>query len=66
MNTHILTRRRPLVATNRIDLRLSRPRLESVRAWLNPPARHDPVPGTAHMYGLLLRPTDRPDIGGSR
>jgi hypothetical protein len=66
MNTHISTRRRPLVLTHPVGLRLSRPTAKGVRAWLNQPARHEPVPGTAHMYGLLLRPTDRPDIGGSR
>jgi hypothetical protein len=66
MNTHILTRRRPLVVTHRVPLRLSRPTAKAVRTWLNQPARHEPVPSTAHMYGLLLRPTDRPDIGGPR
>jgi hypothetical protein len=66
MNTHILTRHMPLLARKRLELRLSRPRTAALRAWLNQPGRNEPVPGTAHMYGLLLRPTDRPDIGGSR
>jgi hypothetical protein len=66
MNTHILTRRRPLVATDRVGLHLSRPTVQAVRAWLNEPARHEPVPVSTYMYGLLLRPTDRPDSGGPR
>jgi hypothetical protein len=66
MNTHILTRRRPLVVIHRPGRRHSRPTVKAVRAWLNQPARHEPVPSTAYMYGLLLRPTDRPDIGGTR
>jgi hypothetical protein len=66
MNTHILTRRRPLVASHPIGLHRSRPTVKAVRAWLNEPARHEPVPVTAYMYGLMLRPTDRADSGGSR
>jgi hypothetical protein len=66
MNTHILTRRRPLVVLHRPGLRLSRPTARAVRAWLNEPARHEPVPTTAIMYGLQLRPGDRPDSGRGR
>jgi hypothetical protein len=65
MNTHTLTRRRPLVAARRPGLRLPRPSTKAVRAWLNEPPRHEPVPTTAIMYGLP-RPNDRRDIGGPR
>jgi hypothetical protein len=65
MNTHILTPRRPLLAARRPGLRLPRPSAKALRAWLNRPARHEPVPTTAIMYGLP-RPNDRRDIGGSR
>jgi hypothetical protein len=65
MNTHILTRRGPLPVAGRPALRPSRPTVNAVRAWLNEPARHEPVPTTAIMYGLP-RPNDRRDIGGSR
>jgi hypothetical protein len=66
MNTHILTRPRPLAAAGHPALRLSRPSAKAVRAWLNQPARHEPVPTTAIMYGLQLRPRDRPDTGSAR
>jgi hypothetical protein len=62
MNTHISTARRPLAAPTRISLRVLGVRTRGVRAWLNQPPRHQPTPIVGHMYGLLLRPSDRPDI----
>jgi hypothetical protein len=46
----------------RVHLHPPRTSLRAMRAWLNEPARHEPTPIAGHMYGLLLRPTDRPDI----
>jgi hypothetical protein len=62
MNTHISTARRPLAAPTRIRLRVPRVRMQAVRARLNQPPRHEPTSIAGHMYGLLLRPSDRPDI----
>ena len=62
MNTHIFTSRRPLAAPTNIHLRLPRVSLRAMRAWLDEPARHEPTPIDGHMYGLMLRPAERPDI----
>jgi len=62
MNTHILTTRRPLAAPPKISRRVPRLNTRAVRAWLDEPARHQPTPIAGHMYGLLLRPAERPDI----
>ncbi len=32
------------------------------RAALNKLTKERPTTGTSHMYGLLLRPADRPDL----
>jgi hypothetical protein len=37
----------------------------ALRVWLDQPGR-EPTPVAGHMYGLLLRPVDRQDIGGDR
>jgi hypothetical protein len=62
MNTHIFTARHPLAAPTRINLRLPRTSALRMRAWLNEPTPHEPTPAAGHMYGLLLRPAERPDI----
>jgi hypothetical protein len=63
MNTHILATQRPLAApTIRVNRRVPRVSTRAVRAWLDQPARHQPTPIAGHMYGLLLRPAERPDI----
>jgi hypothetical protein len=46
----------------RVHLYHPRASLLAFRAWMNEPARHEPTPIAGHMYGLLLRPADRPDI----
>jgi hypothetical protein len=61
MNTHSFTPRHPLAAT-RINLRLPRIRARAVRVWLNEPPRHEPMLIAGCMYGLWLRPAERPDI----
>jgi hypothetical protein len=72
MNNLIFAPRAALGDTARVVSRVSLHRpgasLRAVRAWLNEPTRHQPTPITGHMYGLLLRPVDRPDIdrGGPR
>lgn len=62
MNTHSFTVRHPLATPSRINLRLLRASRRAVRGWLNAPARHEPTQIAGHMYGLLLRPAERPDI----
>lgn len=62
MNTHSFTVRHPLATATRINLRLPRVSSRAVRGWLNEPARHEPTQIAGHMYGLLLRPAERPDI----
>ena len=61
MNTHLTIPGRRLVAPATITVKRSRPCARRVRAWLKEPPRHHPVDTTAHMYGLLLRPSERAD-----
>ena len=37
-------------------------RVHALRAWLNEADKHAPARIDGHMYGLLLRPVDRPDL----
>jgi hypothetical protein len=62
MNTHIFTTRRIASTLPEWNVRVPRVPVCAFRAWLNEPPRHAPTPIAAHMYGLLLRPSDRPDI----
>jgi hypothetical protein len=62
MSTHVCPTRRRVAAPIKVDLRVPRVSARTVRAWLNEPPRHAPIPIAGHMYGLLLRPADRPDI----
>jgi hypothetical protein len=62
MNTHSFTARYQLAVPTRINLRLPRVSRPAVHGWLNQPTRHEPTPIVGHMYGLLLRPAERPDI----
>lgn len=68
MNNSILALRANRVAAGPLGpcVRLHDPRssLRAFRAWLNGPARCEPTPSAVGMYGLLLRPADRPDIDG--
>jgi hypothetical protein len=62
MNTHSFTARHQLAPPTSINLRLPHMSRRAVRGWLNEPARHEPTQIAGHMYGLLLRPAERPDI----
>ena len=62
MSTHVFSTRRRVAAPIKIDLRVPHVSARAVRAWLNEPPRHAPMPIAGHMYGLLLRPADRSDI----
>jgi hypothetical protein len=62
MSTHIFATRRTPAAPLKFNLRFSRPSSRAVRSRLDEPARHEPMPIAGHMYGLLLRPAERPDI----
>ena len=62
MNTHSFATRHPLAAGTRFNLRVPRPSRRALRVWLNEPARHEPMPIAGYMYGLWLRPAERPDI----
>jgi hypothetical protein len=62
MSTHIFSTRHPLAPATKINLRIPRPNRRAIHTWLNEPARREPTPIAAHMYGLLLRRADRPDI----
>jgi hypothetical protein len=66
MNSHIITPARRLVAPARITIDRSGPNTRRVRAWLKEPPRRRPLATTAHMYGLLLRPSERADTGRQR
>jgi hypothetical protein len=68
MNTHVFAYGRPLAASTRIRLPVPRPSVPALRAWLNAPPRHGPMPVAGYMYGLWLRPVERRDIdaGGAR
>jgi hypothetical protein len=46
----------------RVHLHRPRASLQAFRAWMNEPARHEPLAIAGHMYGLLLRPAGRSDI----
>jgi hypothetical protein len=62
MNTHTITHHRPIAVSRPASLRAPRASLAALRHWLNAPADPAPTPIAGHMYGLLLRPTERPDI----
>jgi hypothetical protein len=62
MNTHIFNARHALAAGTKVNLRVPHINLRAIHAWLNEPGRHAPTPIAGHMYGLLLRPAERPDI----
>jgi hypothetical protein len=62
MNTHVFPYGRPLAASKRIRLSDPRPSFGALRAWLNAPPRHEPMPVAGYMYGLWLRPAERPDV----
>jgi hypothetical protein len=62
MSTHIFSTRRRVAAPAKLALRVPHVSVRAVRTWLDEPARHAPTPIAGHMYGLLLRPADRPDI----
>lgn len=61
MSTHVFTTR-PLAVPIKISLRVPGMSTRAMRAWLDEPARHESTPIAGQMYGLLLRPSDRPDI----
>jgi hypothetical protein len=46
----------------RVHLHDPRASLRARIVWMDQPARHEPTPVAGHVYGLLLRPADRPDI----
>ncbi len=53
------------LASRRISIRsrltLGHRRVHELRAWLNGPSKDGPTPIAGYMYGLLLRPVDRPE-----
>lgn len=61
MNTHVFHYGRPLAAATRIRLPDPRPSVAALRAWLDAPPRHEPMPIAGYMYGLWPRPAERPD-----
>ncbi len=52
---------RPISIRSRLTLGHRRLNVHALRAWLNEPSGHGPTPIAGHMYGLLLRPVDRPE-----
>jgi hypothetical protein len=63
MNTHGFAARPPLTAASKTHVHLPRVSAREMHAWLNEPARCEPLPVVSLMYGFQLRPVDQPDIG---
>ncbi len=51
----------PFSIHSRLALAHRRLTVHALRAWLNEPSKYGPTPIACYMYGLLLRPIDRPE-----